>query len=193
MALIDDIRLDDAPQGSPVESDETFHGLPLKPHGRERQSIPFFTTRSVRADKPLVGEMPWHRQFAQLLTVGKTGKECAEWFGKTEQECSLVRTQPWFKLILEKLAEEAGKTLLDRIEAEANASLDVVVEIRDNVNAPASARLNAAESILGRLVPKKTESTVRHAVEKDTNDEEAKLLKQLDLLSKQTGVAVGRS
>jgi hypothetical protein len=67
------------------------------------------------------------------------------------------------------------------------------VEIRDNVNAPASARLNAAESILGRLVPKKTESTVRHAVEKDTNDEEAKLLKQLDLLSKQTGVVVGQS
>ncbi len=86
-----------------------------------------------------------------------------------------IRKQTWFQKALISYLEECGRDVITaRLEAECGASIDTVVELRDNKQAPPAVRLNAAKDILDRFLGKATQK-VEVTQSKSVSDYESEL------------------
>lgn len=72
-----------------------------------------------------------------------------------------IRRQSWFRNQLTAFLHEMGKDLVQaKLQTELLPSLEVVVEIRDDPDAPSATRLNAANSLIDRFLGKPTQRVV---------------------------------
>jgi hypothetical protein len=71
------------------------------------------------------------------------------------QHLHTIRRQAWFQTQLIKYMEECGKDVIRaKFEAELMPSIDKVIQIRDDKNAPQNLQLRAAESLIDRFLGK---------------------------------------
>ncbi len=116
-------------------------------------------------------ERPEHRFLVFLFAQGLSTKDIfiqlgGEWNASANapisgtgqysyQHLHTIRRQAWFQKRLVEYMEECGKDVVRaKLEAECMPSLDRVIAIRDDVNAPVAVQLRAAESLLDRFLGK---------------------------------------
>lgn len=92
-----------------------------------------------------------------------------------------IRRQAWFREQLTQFLHETGKDLVQaKLQTEVIPSLDVVLSVRDDINAPANVRLTAANSLIDRFLGKPTQ-----VVQQIESKSIAKFETDADLLDKQ--------
>lgn len=150
---------------------EGASGLADKYVSRGVKSLPECEVRENRCDGlsgvpppplELKKENSAHRIMLYLAAQGFNVKEIAGITDYSPQQVSTVTRQDWFQKQLASLMEESGKPVIDQLlQGEAKSSLETILALRDNVNAPAAVRMNCAFNILDRVLGKpvaKTES-----------------------------------
>lgn len=162
---------------SPLNA-EMIDGLPTL-HRFERPDA------AVNGNK---NEQPWHRLVAYMLLAGQSRKEIAAQAQVAPETISHLRAQRWFQELLAVLANEQGKDIMEVVKSEALASVETLVEIRDDAEASARNRLSAAVALLEHAVGKPTQkvvssSTVTHL---SPADEMAKIQEELRIMRKNT-------
>lgn len=109
-------------------------------------------------NQPVNKERPVHVLMCYMAAAGKTTAEIADKTGYTKEYVRQIQRQPWFRKRFLQLAAEAGK---DEVKAflgvETLASLEVLVEVRDNNNEKGATRVAAANAILDRALGKPTQ------------------------------------
>ena len=129
----------------------------------------------------LKNEQPWHRMAAFMLLAGRTNSEIGAAAGVTPTTVSVLRSQRWFQDLLAILANEAGSDITGLLASEAQASLNLMVEIRDDDELPARIRYTAAKDLLELSHGKATQkvvSLVSHSVSHKSPDEEMQEIQQ---------------
>lgn len=160
---------------NPQETESGTLGLHRFNNGYHRTTSP-----------PLKNEQPWHRMAAFMLLHGHTNKEISATAGVTESTVSILRAQRWFQELLATLQNDAGAAVQGLLESEALASLETIVEIRDDKNASQRNRMAAAVTLLEHYKGK-PHQTVTTEVRKPVRSPEermAELLQDLDNLNK---------
>lgn len=76
-------------------------------------------------------EKPWHNLAAALLVQGKSNQQVAVLAGVTEGCIAQLKLNRWFQERMAQQALEISGSVLDRMKAEADASLDQLIRIRD--------------------------------------------------------------
>lgn len=116
-------------------------------------------------------ETPQHRFLVFLFAQGLSQKDVfiqlgGQWDNEknlpisgtgqfTYQHLGTIRRQGWFQKALIAYMEQCGKDAIQaRLETELIPSIDKVVAIRDNVNAPPNVQLAAANSLIDRFLGK---------------------------------------
>ena len=116
-------------------------------------------------------ERPEHRFLVFLYAQGMSTKDIfiqlgGEWDSTRNlpvsgtgqysyQHLHTIRRQAWFQTKLVEYMEQCGKDVIRaKFEAELMPSIEKVIEIRDNVDAPVALQLRAAESIIDRFLGK---------------------------------------
>lgn len=103
------------------------------------------------------------------------------------QQLLNIRKQGWFQAEVIKVMSEAGNSLVEaKLALEMMASLQTLVELRDNVNEKGSVRLSAANSLLDRHLGKPSQvvkieapaSTASHEQEANELRDQLARLKQ---------------
>lgn len=133
----------------------------------------------------LKNEQSWHRMAAYMLLAGRTNSEIAAAAGVMPGQVVIVRAQRWFQQLLGTLANEVGQDVLGVIQAEALASVETLVSIRDDRDASNKDRLAAAQHLLEQSIGKPTQkvvSSVRHGVLGPPEQEMADVLSELKAL-----------
>ena len=82
----------------------------------------------------LKNEQPWHRMAAYMLLAGRTNSEIAMAANVHSPEVSTLRAQRWFQDLMATLANEAGADIAGLLSSEAQNSLNMMVDIRDDPN-----------------------------------------------------------
>lgn len=105
---------------------------------------------------------PWHRMAAQLAAFGYNNKQIAAELGKSVQTVGTLIKRREFQAVVTAIIEENGgqNDLMGQLKNEVAASLQTLVEIRDDEKAPKAVRANIAFGILERYlgkVPQKLE------------------------------------
>lgn len=76
-------------------------------------------------------ELPWHNLAAALLVQGKTNKQVAELAGVVESTICQLKANRWFQERMAQMTLEVSGSVLNRMKAEADASLDSLIRLRD--------------------------------------------------------------
>lgn len=76
-------------------------------------------------------EQPWHRLAAYMILARRTNSEIASAAGVTVQSVSNLRGQRWFQQLLATYANNDGEEIKACIKAEALASVQKLVSLRD--------------------------------------------------------------
>ena len=104
-----------------------------------------------------------HIVVATMLACGHSMRETANAISLTEAHIATLARSPLFIAEVTRVRQLLQSRLLDNavnsLQAEANASVAVLIEIRDNPELSATVRLRAADSILDRVA--KTSKTHR--------------------------------
>lgn len=125
----------------------------------------------------LQNERPEHRFLVFLYAQGMSTKDIFTQLGGvwdssrnlpvsgtgqySYQHLHNIRRQAWFQKNLIAYMDECGKDLIKaKLEAELMPSIDRVIKIRDNDDAPASVQLSAANSLIDRFLGKATQQVV---------------------------------
>lgn len=116
--------------------------------------------RSETAAIGLKDEKAWHRMAAYMLLAGRTNSEIGAAAGVTPNHVSQLRAQRWFQELLATLANEAGNDLTGVIQSEAQASLQTMVDIRDDLTAPVRVRYAAAKDLVELAHGKAVQKTI---------------------------------
>jgi hypothetical protein len=117
-------------------------------------------------------EQPWHRIAAYLFSTGCTScKQVAEIIGDiNEKTVRNLLKQKWFQERVTKLlAENGGKDIMAMLRAEQFNSLIVMIDIRDDKEAPTVVRANICKDILDRTLGKPIQRVEN--VESPTSDD----------------------
>lgn len=93
-------------------------------------------------------EQPWHTMAAYMLCAGRTNSEIAMAAGVLPVTVSHLRSNRWFQELCARIANVEGQQITGLIAAEAAASLEVIVTIRDDESAKPNVRLSAAVHLL---------------------------------------------
>lgn len=119
-------------------------------------------------------EREHHRVMVLLKLEGYSNNEIAAATGYSPTTVSLIMRQPWAReMIVHQLTEHGQSAIRKYLESETPASLQTIVNIRDDENAPSSVRLAAADKILDRYLGKPVAfSEVVHKEPLPTNVEE---------------------
>lgn len=103
----------------------------------------------------LVKEQPIHRMMIWMHAQGASRKDIARNTGYSEAQVRMVISQPWARARLVQILKETG---LDPVKHflthEVAPSLEVFREVRDDKEAPPTARITAADKILDRALGK---------------------------------------
>lgn len=104
-------------------------------------------------------EKPEHRLILILKFQGLSNTEIAKQTGYTDSWISQICRQPWFRVRLMGMFEEAGQDALQKlIEVEAPNSLQTLVVLRDSAESE-QVRASCAIHILDRHMGKPTQKT----------------------------------
>lgn len=136
-------------------------------------------------------EQPWHRMAAYMLLSGHTNKEIAAAAGVGPGTVSQLRAQRWFQELLATLANDAGDAVLGLLEAEAVASLEKIVSLRDGAE-DERIQLTAATTLIEHYKGK-PHQTITQEIKKVTQspqEEYAALQKELLELRQATAIEV---
>lgn len=120
-----------------AEHAEAFHGIPQRSF--------------------IIEEQPYHRQAALALSLGADTREVADALGVTPQAVRNWLKEPWFQQRVALFLREHGRDLTQLFAAEAFASLNVMVELRDSPKVSAAVRNNICQHILDRHLGKPTQ------------------------------------
>lgn len=115
------------------------------------------------------------------LPIPGTGKFSYAWLTQ-------IRRQSWFREQLVNFLHETGKDLVRaKLQTELLPSLEVVAQIRDDVNAPSSARLNAANSLIDRFLGKPVQHVITQTPKgvEDYARDASELQKELDQVNEE--------
>lgn len=105
-------------------------------------------------------EEPWHREAAYMLACGLGKGEVARELQVEAVTISRLMRAPWFVERVTQLLDGQGKDIMSAFKAEALASLDTLVELRDNEKAPPAVRRASAVDILNRALGTPTQYVV---------------------------------
>lgn len=97
-----------------------------------------------------IKEPPWARMAAFMLLQGRTNSEIAMAGNVEVNAVANMRAQRWFQELLATLANEEGEACLGLLRAEAVASVQTVVELRDSAEND-RVRLSAATFIIEQV------------------------------------------
>lgn len=137
------------------------------------------------SNQGLKNEQPWHRMAAMLMLAGKSNKEIAELADCHVQGISILRGQRWFQELLAHLAAQTNKAAMGLLQGEAVASVEMIVAMRDDIDAPKRVRLSAAQTILEHACGKPTQrvlSITAHTSYASASEEMADIQQQLEAL-----------
>jgi hypothetical protein len=102
-------------------------------------------------------ERPEHIRMIQLKIAGKSNQEIAAFTGYTPCHVGTVLRQPWARKRLLEEFQKDTTSFHEYMQGAALASLQVLEEIRDDQNAPASARVTSAMNLVDRFFGKPTQ------------------------------------
>lgn len=106
--------------------------------------------RFEKDDSATVGrknEQPWHRMAAYMLNAGRTNSEIAMAAGVCPETVSQLRANKWFQELCAVIANTEGEEIVGAIKAEALASVNKLVSLRDGSEND-QVQLAAARTIL---------------------------------------------
>lgn len=133
---------------------------------------------AARPSVTIQKERPEHRFLVFLYAQGMSTKDIylqlgGEWDSTRNlplpgtaaqysyQHLHNIRRQAWFQTKLIEYMEQCGKDVIRaKFEAELMPSIEKVIEIRDDVNAPKQLQLRAAESLIDRFLGKPIQQVV---------------------------------
>lgn len=133
----------------------------------------------------LKNEQPWHRMAAYMLLAGRSNVEISKAADVTPAQVTFLRAQRWFQELIATLANDTGQDILGVVRGEALASVQTLVEIRNDDNAPSSVRRAAAKDLLEFAVGKAVQRTINENHNRSYDDpavEHASLLAELQSL-----------
>ena len=138
-------------------------------------------------------EKPEHRLFLWMKAQGASNREIARESGYTESWISQLFRQPWAQAKLVEMLRESGKGVLEQtlaiIQSEAINSVQTLVEIRDDTDAPKAVRracsVDLIEQFLGK--PKQHVDVVQSDKAEDVSELDRKLLQVEEELKQLTG------
>lgn len=102
-------------------------------------------------------EQAWHRMAAFMLLAGRTNSEIAAAAGVVPETVSSLRANRWFQELLATLANVDGEEVVGVIRAEALASVEKLVSLRDDPEVTARVQLAAATTLLEHAAGKPTQ------------------------------------
>lgn len=119
----------------------------------------FAGRRDPTPEEKLTFEKPWHRAAAYHWASGKMSlMKIAEACEVSYQQVQKLAKNPWFQETVNLILKENGaQDIMDLFKAECQNSLLTVIELRDDVKAPASVRRQAAIDILHQCLGKPTQ------------------------------------
>lgn len=129
-------------------------------------------------------ERPWHRLAAIAMLAGVPDGQIAQSQGVALGYIACLKGQLWFQELLAKLVAEQGAGVLGLIKREAAASVEKIVELRDNAESE-TVQLKAATTILEHAEGKPTvkiEAEVSNTSFESAADELSSVLQELATL-----------
>lgn len=111
----------------------------------------------VQDSNRIFKEMFWHRHAVNYLAMGMSNKETADSCQVEVATINSLLKMEWFNERVKQKMEELGYDLINMFKAEGMASLQTLVEVRDNDKASNRDKLTAATTILDRVLGKATQ------------------------------------
>lgn len=104
-------------------------------------------------------EKPWHRNAAYMFATGKASmKMVAHACDVDYSSVKALFRNPWFQETLLEIQKENGaEDIMAQFKAECASSLATLIELRDDLEAPASVRRQSAVDILHQVLGKPTQ------------------------------------
>lgn len=100
-----------------------------------------------------------HRIMLFLKAQGKSNREVAEFLGYSDAQVSQIVRQPWFLEGLRELLDVIGGDLVQAmLKGAATDSVITLIDLRDDVKAPAAVRKACASDLLDRYLGKPKQS-----------------------------------
>lgn len=125
-------------------------------------------------------ETEQHRVIAALRANGLTYTEIGKRMGLSRPTVSDICKLPWVRERVLRLIEETGRKVLEeRLSIEADDSLDVILEIRDDASVNPDTRARCAFGLIERKLGKATQRIEQRNVGPITADDVADLDTQL--------------
>lgn len=146
--------------------------------------------RFEKPDTATVGkkdEQPWHRMAAFMLLAGRTNSEIAAAAQVTPALVSHLRSQRWFQELLAILANEAGEAVTGVLAAEALASVEKLVALRDGAESERT-QLSAALALLEHANGKPVQKVLSSSVHVHASPQE-----EMDAIQQELAALRGRS
>lgn len=104
----------------------------------------------------ILHEKPEHRQILWMKARGHSNRECAQATGYTDAWISQLTRQPWFRSLLLKEMNDAGRDEVETLlEGAAADSVLKLIELRDK--APPTVARQSAVDLLDRFLGKPTQ------------------------------------
>lgn len=101
----------------------------------------------------ILTEKPEHRLIIVLKSKGYSNAEIAQMTDFSKVQVASVLRQPWARMRLLDLIEKGGEDPLQAlIKSSAIDNVETLIEVRDDPNAGATARINAANALLDRYL-----------------------------------------
>lgn len=105
-------------------------------------------------------EKPWHRMAAYMLANGMSNAAVAKAAGVTTAAVTTLKGQRWFQELLATISNETGENIAALIQSEAIASIQTIVELRDDTEVRPNVRLSAAVTLLEHAKGKPTQAII---------------------------------
>lgn len=103
-----------------------------------------------------------HRNAVWLFLAGLSNKEVSEATGMTVGQITTMKSSPLFQALLTEKRKELDRRsavdLSSKLSAQASASIDTIIHLRDNA-IDDKVKLQAASALLDRVVPKKVQQS----------------------------------
>ena len=144
-------------EGDAAEAKELSRGLQSISGVRFKDAAPI-----APSGWKLEQEAPWHLSAAYMYALGSGNREIAKAHGKSPQAVSNLFHQPFFQERVTAIMAENRRDVMDLFRGERINSLAVLIEIRDNLDAPAKCTSDVREGDSG-LGYWKTRATDRDA------------------------------
>jgi len=151
-----------------------FNGGETTLHRFERNDV---------ASRGLKNEQAWHRMAAYMLLAGRTNSEIALAANCSIVEVSQLRSQQWFQQLLGTIAANEGEAVIGAVMSEALASVETLVELRDDLNQRGATRLGAALALIEHAVGRPVQKTLTakvHNPYRTPQEEYAELKQELE-------------